>query len=40
MNLFNQNYRIQIPLRKLQLEKNKNFGLQGGFYRKTIGEYI
>ena len=23
MNLFNQNYRIQIPLCKLQLEKNK-----------------
>ena len=43
MNLFNQNYHIQIHMCKLQLEKKKqkrNCGVQEGFYGKTIGEYI
>ena len=33
MNLFNQNYHIQVRMRKLQLEKKKKKrGLQKGFY--------
>ena len=43
MNLFNQNYHIQIHMRKLQLKKKKKKnegGVQEGFYGKTIGEYI
>ena len=44
MNLFNQNYHIQIHMHKLQLEKKKKKvvggGVQEGFYGKTIGEYI
>ena len=45
MNLFNQNYHIQIHMCRLQLEKKKqkqkqNCGVQEGFYGKTIGEYV
>ena len=36
MNLFNQNYHIQIPLRKLQLEKNKNFGCKKDFMERPL----
>ena len=36
MNLFNQNYHIQIPLRKLQLEKNKNFGCKEDFIERPL----
>ena len=33
MNLFNQNYHIQVHMRKLQLErKKKKHGVQKGFY--------
>ena len=32
MNLFNQNYHIQVRMRKLQLEKKKKRGVQKGFY--------
>ena len=39
MNLFNQNYHIEIHMHKLQLPKKKG-GVQEGFYGKTIGEYI
>ena len=39
MNLFNQNYHIEIHMRKLQHEKKKS-GVQEGFYGKAIGEYI
>ena len=35
MNLFNQNYRIQMPLHKLQLEKNKNFGCKKDFTERV-----
>ena len=43
MNLFNQNYYIQIQMCKLKLEKKKQkqkLGVQEGFYGKIIGEYI
>ena len=46
MNLFNKKYHIQIYMRRLQLEKNKNKKnkqtreVQEGFYGKTIGEYM
>ena len=40
MNLFNQNYHIEIHMHKLQLPKKKKGGVQEGFYGKTIGEYI
>ena len=43
MNLFNQNYYMQIHMCKLKLEKKKQkqkLGVQEGFYGKTIGEYI
>ena len=44
MNLFNQNYHIQIHMCNLQLEKkkkNKNMGCKKDSMEiKTIGEYI
>ena len=30
MNLFNQNYHIQVRMRKLQLEKKKSVGCKRG----------
>ena len=47
MNLFNQNYHIQMHMCKLQLVKKKKkkkqkqkYGVQEGLYNKTMGEYI
>ena len=39
MNLFNQNYYIQIRMCKLEKKKTKTWGAKK-FYGKFIGEYI
>ena len=36
MNLFNQNYHIQVRMRKLQLEKKKNVGCKRGSMETKI----
>ena len=41
MNLFNQNYHIQIHMLKLQHEKKKKKKNEKGFYgKRNIGKYI